>query len=206
MSESVALKAKRNSRGYEDAVWTAPGESPDTFNGEKLQYIVSPKNSPVEYKFYTDGEPNTEYILTRAGESRRIKGDQGWGDHGLHAWSDIMLFAANQQDARDFADAVCDRNERIPGWKPGMKQAKSLFRLGGGRYTLAYTVDGKRWFTYDGLPSSRETQEKSSFVKRFETKPALGYTTLDMKFKRLPAGGFQISSVHYGHKVCWIEK
>ena len=88
-----------------------------------------------------------------------------------------------------------------------MKQAKSLYGpMDGGYYTLAYTIDGKKWFTYDGLPSSYETQRKTSFKKKFEMKPVIGYTTLDMKFEKFPTGGFKIVSVHYGHKVSWIEK
>jgi len=95
LDESVQIKAKRNLRGYEDAVYTVPGESPETFNGKPLSANVSPNGSPAKMKFYTDGQPKTEYILCPSGEARRIKGDQGRGDHGLHPWRDLMLFTAD---------------------------------------------------------------------------------------------------------------
>jgi len=53
---------------------------------------------------------------------------------------------------------VQDYSPNIPGWKPGMPQSRSVYSLPGGWYALAYTADGKHWYTYEGLPSGLETQ------------------------------------------------
>jgi len=39
---------------YEKAVLTRPGTSPNTFNGENLNDITSPKGAKVSKKFYTE--------------------------------------------------------------------------------------------------------------------------------------------------------
>lgn len=64
-----------------------PGESDLTFNGESLDSIRSPSGHKVAWKFYT----KSEYIMSDAGESRRIK-SLGLPDDGLHAWCDKIMF------------------------------------------------------------------------------------------------------------------
>lgn len=61
----------------------------DEFNGEKCAEILSPRGSPVEWKFYTSH--STEYVLSSLGEGRRIK-QAGLRDDGLHMWTDKMVF------------------------------------------------------------------------------------------------------------------
>ena len=95
----------------------------ETFNGVKCSEIFSKTGSPVEWKFFTSH--GTEYILSSAGQARRIK-QAGLNDDGLHPWMDKMVFV-EEKDAVDAMNTIVNIQKTftpvkvLTSWKPQTK-------------------------------------------------------------------------------------
>lgn len=188
-SEGILLKPT-NSK-YAEAFLTTPGSSPTTFNGEILETIRSPKGGKVTNKFYTG--QGSEYIITEDGYARRIKSDQGKGDHGLHDWNKGYTAFLDPSVGFDKIKMETIRS-KFPHAVPTMTDKGLVF----------ISPKNGKWEvlkTEELFPASvkQGTLPKGDYIIKAEKTPTLGYTVLE--YNRDPQNFW----FHPGHEVSFIE-
>ena len=201
---------------YPKATLTAPGESPDTFDGQRLEDIKSPSGSPVKCKFYTG--KGSEYILTEKGESRRIKCEvHGAGEAGLHEWKDMTFFVDPSKDVFESEfDSLMRYALRNDDSVTGGATIIAPKLQGSHLYVFHFSNFDKKWrcvtSSADLLQICKaekagrvpEDFQVKPILDGISTEPKVGYDIVELAFsKRIK---FAIRRYHPGHPVSYVEK
>lgn len=176
---------------YKPGILTSPGKSSNTFNGQNLSEIVSPKGGKVSKKFYTS--QGSEYIITEDGFARRIKSNQGKGDHGLHEWNDGHTVFLDPSVGFDKV-----KMERIRDVFP---QAIPTMTDRGLMFLAPKNGKWEAIRTEELFPTSVKngTIPSGEYIIQATSKPKLGYTLFE--YNRDPKNFW----FHPGHDVSYIE-
>lgn len=153
-------------------------EDLDTFNGKSCAEMFSDSGSPVKWKFFTSR--GTEYVLSAAGQSQRIK-KAGLKDDGLHSWTDKLLFV----DEQDAINAMNKMTEIMQTLTP--VKIESSFEPGS-KLDIQQLVEDQ-WKT------------QLSIVVR-DVEPKIGKNVLEFSFD----GDYIVKGFHAGHDVVRMKQ